>query len=59
MISNLGFSEALSDRVVLVQGVVQPVPLLVRVLSLQVGQLKGVNLPLEILQQQLTNLKAS
>ena len=52
MNSNLGFSEALSDLVVLVQGVVQSVPLLVRVLSLQVGQLKGVNLPLEILQQQ-------
>ena len=52
MISNLSFSEALSDLVVLVQGVVQPVPLLICVLSLQVGQLKGVNLPLEILQQQ-------
>ena len=52
MISNLSFSEALPDLVVLVQGVIQPVPLLICVLSLQVGQFKGVNLPLEILQQQ-------
>ena len=58
MTSNLGFSEALSDPVVLVQRIVQPVPLLISVLSLQVRQLKRVNLPLEILQQQFTTLQA-
>ena len=52
-ISNLSFSKALPDLVVLVQGVVQPVSFLLRVLGLQVRQLKTVNFPLEILRQQV------
>ena len=50
MLSNLGFRKALPDLVVLVQSIVQHVFLLICVLSLQIRQLKGVNLPLEILQ---------